>query len=63
MKKISVSVLALAAVLAAPVAHADSIPGWYVGAGAGATFTPDGVTNTPGADHNNLIYGTGWNIN
>jgi OOP family OmpA-OmpF porin len=44
MKKISLSALAIASVLtAAPIsfAHADQTPGWYVGGGAGAVFTPD----------------------
>ena len=37
MKKLSVSALALIAALAvAPVAHADTMQGWYAGAGFGA---------------------------
>ncbi len=42
MKKLSVSALALVAALcAASAAHADTTPGWYVGAGAGASLPQD----------------------
>jgi len=42
MKKLTVSALALvAALVAAPVAHADTTPGWYAGAGVGATLPVD----------------------
>jgi outer membrane protein OmpA-like peptidoglycan-associated protein len=42
MKKITVSAFALVlALVAAPAAHADSTPGWYAGAGVGATFPID----------------------
>ena len=43
MRKLSVSTLALvAALVAAPVAaHANTTPGWYAGAGFGATFDND----------------------
>lgn len=63
MKKFSVSTLALAAVLLAPiVAHADQTPGWYVGAGVGGTMTPDSITR-PSTRNNTLQYDTGWNLN
>lgn len=42
MKKLSVSALALLlAIAAAPSAHADSVPGWYAGAGLGASIGVD----------------------
>jgi outer membrane protein OmpA-like peptidoglycan-associated protein len=48
MKKLSVSALALAAALvAAPAAHADTTPGWYVGAGVGGTFGQDQIIHAP----------------
>ena len=48
MKKLSISLLALAAALiAAPAAHADQTPGWYVGAGVGATLPPDADLREP----------------
>ena len=50
MKKLSISALALAAALvAAPLAaHADTTPGWYVGAGVGATFGQDPIIHDSG---------------
>jgi outer membrane protein OmpA-like peptidoglycan-associated protein len=49
MKKLSVSALALvAALVAAPfAAHADTTPGWYAGAGFGATFDNDPTIYAP----------------
>jgi len=64
MKKIFASVLALAAVMAmVPVtqAHADTTPGWYVGAGAGANFTPNGTSHLA-TGNNTLNYDTGWDL-
>jgi len=53
MKKLSVSLLALAAAfVAAPVvAHADSTPGWYVGAGLGGTMGQDPIMHVPAGQH------------
>jgi outer membrane protein OmpA-like peptidoglycan-associated protein len=42
MKKLSISALAMvAALVAASAAHADTAPGWYVGAGVGASLPMD----------------------
>lgn len=47
MKKITLSLLALAAAIAfAPAAHADTTPGWYAGAGVGANFPVDPYTRS-----------------
>ncbi|MDR3449819.1 MAG: OmpA family protein [Alphaproteobacteria bacterium] len=47
MKKLSVSALAFAAALvASAAAHADTTPGWYVGAGVGGTFGQDPIVHT-----------------
>lgn len=54
MKKLSVSLLALAAAFAAaPVAaHADTTtPGWYVGAGLGGTFGQDPIMHSVSGQH------------
>ncbi|MDR3424460.1 MAG: outer membrane beta-barrel protein [Alphaproteobacteria bacterium] len=52
MKKIYVSLVALAAALAiAPVAHADQTPGWYAGAGVGATFPVNPTLHTRTGSH------------
>ncbi|MDE2029769.1 MAG: flagellar motor protein MotB, partial [Alphaproteobacteria bacterium] len=53
MKRFSVSALALAAALvAAPVfAHADTTPGWYAGAGVGASFGVDPTMHTATGTH------------
>lgn len=52
MKKTSVSLLAFAAALfVAPAAHADTTPGWYAGAGAGATFPVDPTEHSPEGKH------------
>ena len=53
MKKLSVSLLALAAALiAAPAAHADQNVGWYVGAGVGGTLPIDSDLHTPSGKFN-----------
>jgi outer membrane protein OmpA-like peptidoglycan-associated protein len=52
MKKLSVSLLALAAALVvAPVAHADQTPGWYVGGGLGATMGQDNTLHSRTGEH------------
>jgi len=64
MNKISTSALALAAViLVAPItqAYADSTPGWYVGAGAGGTLTPDAKAHTSAGD-TKIAFDPGWNL-
>src|SRR5579872_6829113 len=64
MHKLSVFTLALAAVtvmaLVTP-AHADTTPGWYVGAGVGGTFTPD-VTAKSGSSSTTVEFDPGWNV-
>ncbi|MFY9288558.1 MAG: OmpA family protein [Alphaproteobacteria bacterium] len=63
MKKFSVPVLALAAVLLAPMtAQAQQTPGWYAGAGFGGTFTPD-LTTRPSTGNNTIQFDNGWNVN
>lgn len=53
MKKLSISALALVvALVAAPLAaHADTIPGWYVGGGAGGTFGQDPIIHGNKGEH------------
>ncbi|MGB9152982.1 MAG: OmpA family protein [Alphaproteobacteria bacterium] len=53
MKKLAVSTLALAAALVAVpvVAHADETPGWYVGAGVGATMGQDPIIHGVTGEH------------
>jgi len=52
MKKLSVSLLALAAALiAAPAAHADTTPGWYVGGGLGGTLGQDPIEHGVRGQH------------
>ncbi len=74
MKKLALSLSVLAAVLAiAPAAKADVTPGWYVGAGVGATVPPDAKAKTNGGDtklqfdtsvnyniNGGYSYGNGW---
>lgn len=50
MKKSSLSLLAVAAVLVSVPALADTTPGWYTGAGVGLNFTPDLTSRTSPAD-------------
>ncbi|MBV8061353.1 MAG: outer membrane beta-barrel protein, partial [Alphaproteobacteria bacterium] len=50
MKKTSLSLLAVAAVLAATPAFADTTPGWYTGVGAGLNITPDLTSRTAAGD-------------
>ena len=53
MKKLSLSALAFAAALfAVSSAHADTTPGWYVGAGLGGTFAAQDDVKVPGARYN-----------
>src|SRR4051812_26988377 len=42
-------------------AQADTVPGWYVGAGAGATFPGDARAQVGGVN-NTISYDTGWDI-
>ena len=49
MKKLSLSLLAFVAALAvSSLAHADTTPGWYVGAGLGGSFASDPSLNQGG---------------
>jgi outer membrane protein OmpA-like peptidoglycan-associated protein len=47
MKKISVSLVALAAAIAAAPAHAEMTPGWYTAAGAALTFGQNSTIHAP----------------
>ena len=52
MKKLSVSLLALvAALVATSAAHADTTPGWYAGAGVGATIAVDPTLHSVSGKH------------
>lgn len=52
MKKLSVSLLALAAaIVAAPAAHAGTTPGWYVGGGFGGAFGQDPIMHSVAGQH------------
>ncbi len=52
MKKLSVSLLALvAALVATSAAHADTTPGWYAGAGVGATIAVDPTLRSVSGKH------------
>lgn len=61
MKKLSISLVAFAvALVAAPVAHADTTPGWYAAMGVGVTFPTDPTFHTPdgklkGAEENTNV--------
>jgi OOP family OmpA-OmpF porin len=49
MKKLSISAFAMgAALVAASAAHADTAPGWYVGAGVGGTMPVDATAHFGG---------------
>ena len=64
MKKILHSTLALTAIFwVAPVleAHADTTPGWYVGGGVGAVFTPD-ETAKRSTDDTKVTFDPGWSV-
>jgi len=61
MKKILGLLTFIAFLATAMSAKADPVPGWYIGAGAGAQFPTDTNPNVNGTD-NKVSFDTGWEI-
>ena len=61
MKKILGLIAFIAFLAAAGSAKADPVPGWYVGAGAGATFPTDTSVSVAGTS-NKITFDTGWEV-
>src|SRR5690242_16049653 len=62
MKKFFMLAATVAILLASfTAAKADPVPGWYMGAGAGAQFPTDTDTNISGTT-NNITFDTGWEV-
>ena len=60
MKKI-LGLATFAILLSAASAKADPVPGWYLGAGAGAAFPTDSSPNVNGTS-NKVTFDTGWEV-